>query len=186
MCADRSSRPVIHFVGSIPLPDGRTVFRTLSEVAGKHVIRLPDGETGIRKEWIRFLHDVFEKHPAIELATDVPPFKFVQWDGKVVLEIPRRRVKTGMTPKAEDFKTGYAGMAIESWRLFDRMQQEGEIPTGVKFQMTLPTPIAPTYNSMVPGSRQKLLPALTQHFLGEVAKVAETVPNDRLAIQWDV
>jgi hypothetical protein len=186
MCADRSNRPIVHFVGSIPLPDGETVFRTLSKATGTHVLRLPDGETGIRKEWIRFLHDVFAKHPAIELATDVPPFKFVQWDGKVVREIPRRRVKPGMTPNPDDFKTGYADMAIESWRVFDRLQQEGEIPAGVKFQISLPTPIAPTYNSMVPDSRQKLIPALTQHFLNEVAKVAETVPNDRLAVQWDV
>ena len=185
MCADRSGRPIIHFVGSIPLPDAGTVFRTLSEATGRHLVRLPDGETGIRKEWIRFLHEVFAKHPAIELA-DVPPFKFVQWDGKVVREIPRRRVKPGMTPRAEDFKTGYAEMAINSWHLFDRLQRAGAIPAGVKFQISLPTPIAPTYNAMVPESRQRLLPALTQHFLAEVGRIAEAVPNDRMAIQWDV
>jgi len=77
-------------------------------------------------------------------------------------------------------------MAIESWRVFDRMQQAGTIPAGVKFQISLPTPIAPTYNAMVPESRQKLLPALTQHFLGEVRKIADVMPNDRIAIQWDV
>jgi hypothetical protein len=186
MSADRSSKAIVHFVGSIPLPDTEAVFRTLSDATGKHLLRLPDGETGIRKEWIRFLHDVFAKHPAIELATDVPPFKFTQWDGKVVREIPRRRVKPGMSPKAEDFKTGYADMAIESWRVFDRMQQAGTIPPNVRFQISLPTPIAPTYNSMIPESRPKLLPALTQHFLDEVARIADVVPNDRMAIQWDV
>ena len=186
MSADRSRQPVIHFVGSIPLPDTETVFRTLSQAAGKHLVRLPDGETGIRKTWIRFLQDVLAENPAIEYAGDVPPFKFVQWDGKVVREIPRQRVKPGMTPKAEDFKTGYADMAIESWRLFERMQKAGTIPAGVKFQISLPTPIAPTYNNMVPGDRQKILPALTQHFIGEVEKIAGTLPNDRVAIQWDV
>jgi len=39
---------------------------------------------------------------------------------------------------------------------------------------------------MVPDSRQKLIPALTQHFLGEVRKIADAVPNDRIAVQWDV
>jgi hypothetical protein len=29
--ADRSQHPIVHFVGSIPLPDSETVFRTLSE-----------------------------------------------------------------------------------------------------------------------------------------------------------
>jgi len=186
MSADRSKQPIVHFVGSIPLPDAETVFRDLSKAAGKHLARLPDGETGIRKEWIRFLHGVLAENPAIELAADVPPFKFTQWDGKVVREIPRRRVKPGMMPKAEDIKTGYADMAIESWRLFERMQRAGTIPAGIKFQISLPTPIAPTYNAMIPDSRQKLLPALTQHFLQEVRRIADVVPNDRISLQWDV
>jgi hypothetical protein len=40
---------------------------------------LPEGETGIRKTWIRFLQQVLADNPAIEVATDVPPFKFTQW-----------------------------------------------------------------------------------------------------------
>ncbi len=186
MSADRGNEPIVHFVGSIPLPDTETVFRELSGATGRHLARLPDGETGIRKEWIRFLHNVLAENPAIELASDVPPFRFVQWDGKLVREIPRRRVKPGMMPKASEIATGYADMAIDSWRVFERMQKAGTIPKGVKFQISLPTPIAPTYNAMVPDSRQKLLPALTEHFLGEVRKIAAEVPNDRIAVQWDV
>ena len=60
--------------------------------------RLPDGETGIRKTWIRFLQRSFRRqhsqvladNPAIEVASDVPPFKFTQWDGKV-LQLDGRR-----------------------------------------------------------------------------------------------
>jgi hypothetical protein len=57
--------------------------------------RLPDGETGIRKTWIRFLQQVLADNPAIEVASDLPPFKFTQWDGKLLREIPRLRVKPG-------------------------------------------------------------------------------------------
>jgi hypothetical protein len=184
--ADRSKHPIVHFVGSIPLPDSETVFRTLSKAVGPHLIRLPDGETGIRKTWIRFLQDVLSGNSAIEFAKDVPPFKFTQWDGKVIREIPRLRVKPGATIDPSTFKTGYAEMAIDSWAVFERMQKAGDIPAGVKFQVCIPTPIAPTYNNMVPEDRAKLLPPLTQHFLGEVAKIARTLPNDRIAIQWDV
>jgi hypothetical protein len=184
--AATARQPVVHFVGSIPLPDAESVFRTLSEVAGPHLRRLPDGETGIRKTWIRFLQDVLADNPAIEIARDVPPFKFVQWDGKLIREIPRLRVKSGMTPDQASFTTGYAGMAIESWGLFDRLQKAGVIPHNVKFQVSLPTPIAPTYNNLVPSDRPKLLPALTEHFIGEVRTIAAAIPNDRLAIQWDV
>jgi hypothetical protein len=186
MCADRSKHPIVHFVGSIPLPNTETVFRTLSQAVGPHLVRLPDGETGVRKTWIRFLQDVLAENPAIEAAKDVPPFKFVQWDGKVLREIPRLRIKPGATPQASGFKTGYADMAIESWAVFDRLQKAGTIPASVKFQISLPTPLAPIYNNMVPGDRQGILPSLTQHFVGEVRKIATALPNDRIAIQWDV
>jgi hypothetical protein len=183
---ESSKHPIVHFVGSIPLPDAEAVFRTLADVAAPHLVRLPDGETGIRKTWIRFLQDVLARNPAIERATDVPPFKFTQWDGKVLREIPRLRIKPGAAPDPDTFKTGYADMAIASWSLFERLTREGVIPEKVKFQVSLPTPIAPTYNNMVPSDRPALLPALTEHLIGEVNKIAAAIPNDRVALQWDV
>ena len=186
MTAASNAQPIVHFVGSIPLPDAETVFRTLSAVAGAHLKRLPDGETGIRKTWIRFLQDVLAANPAIEVASDVPPLKFVQWDGRLPREIPLLRIRPGAAPDPASFATGYAAMAIDSWRVFDRLQQAGAIPAGVKFQISLPTPIAPTYNNMVPADRPALLPAMTEHFIGEVATIAAALPNDRIAIQWDV
>ena len=77
-------------------------------------------------------------------------------------------------------------MAISSWKLFEQLQQAGVIPATVKFQISLPTPIAPTYNNMVPSDRPRLLPALTRHLVGEVGKIAAAIPNDRIALQWDV
>jgi hypothetical protein len=184
--ADRSMHPIVHLVGSIPLSDAEIVFRTVAEAVGQHLVRIPDGETGIRKSWIRFLHDVLAANPAIELASDVPAFRFVQWDGKLVREIPRLRLKSGATPDSDQFITGYADMAIESWDTFDRLQTAGVIPANVKFQISLPTPIAPIYNNMLPQDRPGVLPALTRHFIGEVTKIAAALPNDRIAVQWDV
>ena len=182
----RTAQPIVHFVGSIPLPDAETVFRTLAESTGGYLRRLPDGETGIRKTWIRFLQQVLADDPAIEIAADVPPFKFTQWDGKLLREIPRLRVKPGATPDPKTLETGYADMAIASWNLFEQLQKAGVIPATVKFQISLPTPIAPTYNNMLPSDRPVILSALTQHLIGEVAKIAAAIPNDRIAVQWDV
>jgi hypothetical protein len=170
MSAGRSARPIVHLVGSIPLPDAETVFRTVAHAVGPRLARLPDGETGIRKTWIRFLQDVLAADPAIEPAS----------------EITRLRVKPGAVPQAKSFKSGYADMAIESWGLFDRLQKGGVIPPTVKFQISLPTPIAPVYNNMVPSDRPKVLPALTEHLMGEVGKIASALPNERIALQWDV
>ncbi len=84
------------------------------------------------------------------------------------------------------FETGYAEIAIESWNVFDRLQKAGAVPAGVKFQISLPTPIAPTYNNMVPSDRAGLLPALTQHFVREVEKIAAALPNDRCRSAWKI
>ena len=70
--------------------------------------------------------------------------------------------------------------------MFNRLQTEGVIPAGVKFQISLPTPIAPTYNNMVPADRPVLIAALTTHLLSEVAAIAQALPNGRIALQWDV
>src|ERR1041384_6252754 len=93
MSAAQQHSPTVHYVGSIPLPDAETVFRTLAAAAGSHLKRLPDGETGIRKTWIRFLQQMLADNPGIEVASDVPAFKFTQWDGKLLREIPRLRLK---------------------------------------------------------------------------------------------
>ena len=184
--AESGTKTVVHMVGSVPLPDSETVFRTLSRGVGAFLTRMPDGETGIRKTWIRFLQDVLAQHPAIEVAQDVPPFKFTQWDGKVVREIPRLRVKKGASVDAAGFETGYAEMGIASFAVFDRLQRGGVIPAGVRFQVSIPTPLAPTYNNILPADRPAVIPALTRHFLGEIEAIARALTNERVAVQWDV
>ena len=57
---------------------------------------------------------------------------------------------------AATIETGYAAMAIESWGIFTRLQQAGVIPPAVKFQVSLPTPIAPVYNNMLPSDRPRV------------------------------
>ena len=63
MSAAATHKPIVHFVGSIPLPDAETVFRTLAAATGSYLRRLPDGETGIRKTWIGFLRQVLADNP---------------------------------------------------------------------------------------------------------------------------
>jgi hypothetical protein len=175
-----------HLVGSVPLADAEAVFRTVAGALGPHLRRLPDGETGIRRTWIKFLQDVLANHPGIEVAADLPPLVFRQWDGTIVREIPRLRVATGAKLDPAALRTGYADMAIASFEIFDRLQREGAVPAGVRFQISLPSPLAPAYNNMVPEDRPAAIAMLTRHFAGEVQKIAATLPNERVAIQWDV
>ena len=75
MSAATAHKPIVHFVGSIPLPDAETVFRTLSAATGPHLKRLPDGETGIRKTWI--LNTPADKHRSGAEAVQKPASQFI-------------------------------------------------------------------------------------------------------------
>src|SRR5206468_12962939 len=123
----RAHKLIVGCGGCSPDPDADTVVRTMAAATGAHLNRLPDGETGIRKTWICLLQQVLADNPAIEVASDVPPFKFTQWDGKLLREIPRLRVKPGARLDPATVKTGYADMAIESWRLFDRLDRKSVV-----------------------------------------------------------
>ena len=60
----------IHLVGSVPLDDSETVFRTVSDAVGPALLRLPDGEVGERLTWLPWLDPVFSENPMME-ATNV-------------------------------------------------------------------------------------------------------------------
>ena len=46
--------PGVHLIGSVPLADAATVFRTVAGALGPWLSRIPDGETGERRRWIYF------------------------------------------------------------------------------------------------------------------------------------
>ena len=93
-----------HLVGSVPLPDAETVFRTVSDAWGSHLRRISDGETGRRGRWIWFQREMLEQHPAMEPDLDEPPYALYQWDGQLLREtrVPalpfRRRSKRRQLP----------------------------------------------------------------------------------------
>ena len=61
-----------HLVGSIPLDSPEQVFRTASEALGKHLRRIPDGETGGREQWVGWQGFAFKEIPQFELVKPVP------------------------------------------------------------------------------------------------------------------
>ena len=48
MNAATTHTPIVHFVGSIPLPDAEQYAVPWRQATAPHLKRLPDGETGIR------------------------------------------------------------------------------------------------------------------------------------------
>ena len=175
-----------HLVGSVPLADAETVFRTVCATLGAHLSRLPDGETGERRRWIYFQRLMLEKHPAMEVDPTVPLFALRQWDGKLLREMPLLRFRSGIDPDSVTFETGYAPAARASYETFRALQSAGVIPPRVRFQVCLPTPMASAYMYVSPKAREPFIWTYERALRQALEDILEAIPAAQLAIQWDV
>ncbi len=98
----------VHLIGSVPMADAETVFRSVARELGPWLARIPDGETGNRHRWIWWQREMLLNHPAMELDPVTPPFELRQWDGAVLRTTEWIRFRPGIDPATVTFDTGYA------------------------------------------------------------------------------
>ena len=166
----------VHLVGSVPLADAPSVFRMACEKLGYRLRRMPDGETGARSRWVHWQLGVFE-------SMDVFASELVDTG---YIRRAQFRLKPGARPQDIRFPAlGYATAARESYAEFERMRERGEIPAHLKFLVSLPTPLAPVTSFVLPESRAAVEPRYEDRLFAELDEILETVPSERLAIQWD-
>jgi ubiquinone/menaquinone biosynthesis C-methylase UbiE len=166
-----------HLVGSVPLASAEVVFETVASVLGDRVRRLPDGETGPRSDWIVWQLPVFTSRPELEV---VPP------GANSWRPLPRVRLEDGVRADRVRFEAlGYADAALASYRTFARLKRDGRVPAACRFQVCLPTPLAPISAFVVPEHQAALEPLYEARLLEELARVLAEVPRDQIAIQWD-
>ncbi len=175
-----------HLIGSVPLADAETVFRTVTGELGPYLRHIPDGETGERTRWIYWQRTMLLDHPAMEVDSTEPPFALYQWDGKLLRETPWVRFREDVDPRSVTFETGYAPAALASYDVFRRLQQEGVIPAGIRFQISLPTPMASAYMYVSPTSRDAYLTVYEASLMQALQDILDGIPAEHLAIQWDV
>jgi hypothetical protein len=165
-------------VGSVPLTDADEVMMTASKLLGRHLRRMPDGETGERSIWIAWQAEVFRNHPDFEVE-EPPPGQYAP--------LPRFRLREGADVSALHFEhLGYADAARSSYPKFHRHKKEGEIPADMRFQVSLPTPLAPVSQFVAERDKAAVEPAYEQALLRELAEIVAAIPHDELSIQWDV
>lgn len=168
-----------HLVGSVPLEDAEQVFRAAANALGKHLRRIPDGETGARSTWIAWQAQFLAQHPELELEPP-PPGQYAP--------LQRFRLKDERGGDRLRFPDGigYAEAGRASYAAFARLKDAGTIPADVRFQVSLPTPLAPVTQFVSHRDQATIEPAYEHQMLGEVAQLCEAIPHDQLAIQWDV
>jgi hypothetical protein len=179
-------RERLHLIGSIPLDSSEQVFRTLATELWPHLRRYPDGETGERSRWVYFQGQMLRAHPAMEIDPTVPPYPFVQWDGKVVREINQVCFKPAVDPDKVAFETGYDKAALASWQVFKRLRDGGTIAKDARFQVSLPTPHSSGYLYVSGPTRQTYFRVYERALLVALGNIVKAIPAGDLAIQWDV
>lgn len=173
-------------IGSVPLDTNEEVFRQVGGALAPFISRIPDGETGERWMWVRFQQDMLKASGYMEIDPDAPPLQWVQWDGKLLREIPGLRFKPGVDPASVNFETTYDTAAIESYAVFKRLRDEGALPAHIKFQVCLATPWATGWLFVSPNARDAYMPVYERAVLKALANICAAIPAEDLAIQWDV
>lgn len=168
-------------VGSVNYDDAETTMRTAAEMLGSRLRRIPDGEVGKRFHWIMFQPDVLGEAEGIERIGDEPiPFK-------AGIDARPLRIADGTDAAGIRLPSlGYADAAIESYATFVRLQEDGVIPGGTRFQVSLPTPVAVVTSFFFGDDRAAIAPVYTAALLGELDRIVADIPHEDLAIQWDV
>jgi hypothetical protein len=162
----------VHFNGSVNLPDAETVMREISSRIPTGVRRMTDGEPGDRNYWISFQIRKFEQMPEFET---------------VASDMPRLRLAEGASAGTIDWPNlGYADEYTKSFAIFEQLQEQGTIPTGVRMQLQYPTPLASVAGTIAPEDLPAVAPAYEQALFADLDTLLDRLPHDRIAVQWDI
>lgn len=168
-----------HLVGSVNYDDAEKTMRTAADVLGGHLKRIPDGEVGPRFHWILFQPDMIAASPDIERVGD-HPIMVKGIDARPV------RVRDGVDPSTVLLGSlGYADAALASYEIFRGLRDEGVIAPGIRFQVSLPTPIAVVAAFFPAEQRAAVEPVYRDALYRELDRILAAIPHDDLAIQWD-
>jgi hypothetical protein len=166
----------VHLVGSVPLNTARDVFRTSTHILGKRLKRVPDGETGERKNWIGWQLPKIAASEGLQLY-DQPDKDY----GRIELV----RIAEGCQDSVQIQDLGYFDAAMTSYAVFAQAKAEGSIDSACRFQVCLPTPLAPIQLYVQKGDQALLEPVYEAALSAELAEIITEIPAEELAIQWD-
>src|ERR1700710_2756897 len=124
-------------VGSLPADSTESALRSAAGFFGDLVFALPDGETGPRAAWVGYERERLARPNAgVEIVSETAS---PSGGPRHAYETPIFEVRAGITelhwdtwPRIDD--------ALESYRIFTALRDEGVIPGDLRFQIGLPFP----------------------------------------------
>lgn len=157
------------------MPDTPAVFERLCNSFPSRLRRIPDGETGKRHNFVVFQREVFNDSRFVQAS--FPPGAS---SGKSDLN-PRTDAQPIKLLPLE-----YDDFAITGYHEFCKLRNEGIIPKGVRFQVSLPSPINVVGTMVEPSWRAQVEPLYEAALLAALERIQDEVPAHDLAVQWDM
>lgn len=174
-----SGKRYVQFVGSVHLESADKVFNSIGAAVGDCVRRIPDGETGPRSGWISWQLAKLQQAEGLEEKS--------RRNAVAISNRPELGLKDGIT--ADQVRLGplgFAEEAIKSYAIFNRLRAEGKFPRDVRFQVSIPTPLAVVYAFFVPDAVRPMWPVYERRMCQELEDMFAAIPSKDLAIQWDI
>ena len=169
----------VHLVGSIGLDTVEEVYRTVGELLGRRIRRVPDGEPGGRRLWISWQYPLLRASPFLKIDAEADKVKSTL--------VPTLCLGDHVKPADVRFsELGYAREARTSYQDFLTARQRDELPADVRFQVCLPTPLAVTYTFCSQKDVVAIEKAYEKAMIREVEILCRAISHDDLCIQWDI
>jgi hypothetical protein len=167
----------VHLVGSIALDSVEEVFRTAGRVLGRRLRRIPDGEPGGRRLWISWQYPFLRAQPFLRPDLSVPNPRGMQ---------PLMVAENADPAEIRFGELGYAREARISYQDYVAARERGQLPAGVRFQVSLPTPLAVINPFVSLKDAARVEGPYERAMLREVETICRAIPHRDLCIQWDV
>lgn len=171
---ETSSFDGVYLVGSMQGNTVDDVYRLAGENLGPWLHRVGDGEIGPGRRW------VFREYSAYK---DVSELEVVHQAGAL---FPVVRIKDGADTSAIELgPLNYAEKAAESYELFRRRKADGTLPVGVRFLVSIPSPLTAVMLFLDQRAQPLLAPLRDARLREDLERLLDVVPAEELAICWD-
>ena len=169
-----------HLVGSLAFSDAESAMRAVGKIGGKRIDWIPDGETGSRRKWLARHRERMMSVGGLEskgagVDADISP-------DRLAFGLRRGAVLSDL--KLSTF--GYSAAALESYEIYRRLKEQGELAAESRFMVALPTPLAMLNSFIAPAECATLEPVIQAAFARDVQQIVDAIPHRELALQWDV
>jgi hypothetical protein len=168
-------------VGSANVTGAEELFRLVAQTSAGTITRIPDGERGRRVNWLAAQGPYLLAAPELE-AVDTGANRYGS-RGQVG---KRFRPRDGVDLSTLTLDLPYVEDALESFAVFARLQEEGVLGERVRMQICIPTAMATCLALIAPEAQRAMLPVMERTVGEQVRRIADALPHERIAFQWDV